>query len=169
MKNITTLTRLSAAAGSIAMAATVAATAAPAQAATREGGGIAWEPQTCELAIRNATDETMTVLVETDVHEHPGMVLTSYQEPLYEYEGEWTRAKLLGRVADMPDRQPGLDVPAGRDASFAIPCDGEEALDGLTTAVFVKESGELIRQRWSNPYWPGHQHTEEGHVLLTVD
>lgn len=168
MTKTSVITRLSAAGGALALAATVVAT--PSQAATRAGGGIAWEPQTCELAIRNATDGPVDLLVETDVHEHPGMVLATYQEPLVEYTGEYTRSKLLARVADMPDRLPSLTVPAGRVGSFAIPCDGEEQLDGLPTTVWVEEQGDQWGGvRWGNPYWPGHQHTAEGHVLLTVD
>lgn len=168
MKNaISMTTRVSAAAGALAMTATILATAAPAQAATREGGGIAWPAPTCELAVRNSTGATMSVLVESDIHEHPGMVLRDHQEPLVEYTGAYTRAKLLGRVADMPDDSGSVDVLAGAVGSFAIPCRAGET-PSPTTALAVDEQGNWIRL-YSNVHWAGHRHTQEGHRLLTVE
>lgn len=167
MKNITTLTRLSAAAGSIAMAAAVAATAAPAQAATREGGGIAWAGPTCELAVRNATDSPLRVLVESDIHEHPGMVLEWYEGPLVEYTGEYTRSKLLGRVGRMPDDSGAIDIPAGKVGSFAISCEYGQ-IPAFTYAMAMDASGHEVKT-WENVHWKGHPHSSEGHVLMTVD
>lgn len=165
-KNTSTLTRLSAAAGSIAMAATVAATAAPVQAATREGGGIAWPAPTCEIAVRNGTDGPVSVLVESDVHEHPGMVLEWYEGPLVEYTGDYTRSKLLGRMARMPDDSGSIDVPAGTVGSFAIPCEAGVVPD--YTKVWVSnEGGDPVRQ-WNNVQWKGHPHSSEGHVLMDL-
>lgn len=167
MHNITMLTRLSAAAGAVAMAAAVAATAAPAQAATREGGGIAWPSPTCELAVRNATDGPIDVLVETDIHEHPGMVLKDYQEPLVEYNGAYTRQNLLGRVATMPDDMSSLRVQPGDVASYAIACSEKQLPVGFTMVLASDGDGDRLAEFY-NIYWPGHAHTDEGHRLLTV-
>lgn len=166
MQTSTRAKRLSAAAGALAMTAAVVATAAPAQSATREGGGIVWPAPTCELAVRNSTGATMRVLVESDIHEHPGLVLRDYQEPLYEYTGAYTRSNLLRRVAKMPDDSGAIDVPDGAVGSFAIPCaDGETP--SPTTVWTTDEDGETIRV-YTDVHWAGHKHTPEGHRLLTV-
>lgn len=167
MKEITTMTRLSAAAGTLAMAAATIATASPAQSATREGGGIAWSAPTCELAVRNATEGPITVLVESDIHEHPGMVLTWYEGPLVEYTGEYTRSKLLGRVGRMPDDSGAIDIPAGTVGSFAIPCEAGQT-PANTIAWASDADGEPVKQ-WNNVHWKGHPHSSDGHVLMTVD
>lgn len=166
MKSTKTTTRLSALAGALAMTAGLAVAASPAQSATREGGGIAWPSPTCELAVRNATGATMNVLVESDIHEHPGIVLRDYQKPLYEYTGAYTRANLLGRVAKMPDRSGAIDVPADAVGSFAIPCKAGET-PSPTIVLASDENGDTIREYY-DVHWAGHKHTAEGHRLLTV-
>lgn len=160
------ITRLAALAGTVAMTAAVVATAAPAQSATRAGGGIAWPAPTCELAVRNATDGQIRVLVESDIHEHPGMVLGSHQEPLVEYDGDHTRSKLLGRVADMPDDSGAIEIPAGAAGSFAIPCRAG-VVPANTIAWASDADGDPVKQ-WNNVHWKGHPHSSEGHVLMDV-
>lgn len=167
MKSMTMTTRLSALAGAVAMTAGLAVAASPAQSATREGGGIAWDAPTCELAVRNGTDGPISMLVESDIHEHPGMILGSHQEPLVEYDGDYTRSKLLGRVADMPDDSGTLEIPAGKVASFAIPC-AYGATPAYTIAWASDADGEPVKH-WDNVHWKGHPHSPEGHVLMDLD
>lgn len=167
MKKTTTTKRLSASAGIIAIAASVFATAAPAQSATREGGGIAWSAPTCELAVRNGTDGMVNVLVESDVHEHPGRVLSGHEEPLAEYTGEYVRTKLLGRVARMPDDSGAIDVSPGQVASFAIPCESGKT-PAPTIAWASDANGNPVKQ-WNDVHWKGHPHSSAGHVLMELD
>lgn len=155
--------------GAAAAVALIAGTASAAPAATRAGGGIFWAAPTCEVAVHNASDDAVDVLLMTDQNLHSGIVLRDNQPPLALYDGLYEKSMLLGRVAKMPDPPESgtVQVPAGATASFATGCTSEQ-MWGLGPNVFATdpETGEFLRM-WGNTYWPGHTHDSTGNVLLT--